>query len=141
VSAQLATEPDPLQQEDQVHIKAIRDLVSKYQHADESHKREDIREELSKVIAKHFEVRQQIRARELEELEAQVSRLRELHNRREQEKEQIVRDRLQQLLRDAEGLGWGADDATDRPEWPLLRPQPVYGRSPTTSPQPTQPRR
>jgi hypothetical protein len=63
------------------------------------------------VITKHFEIRQQIRANELKELNAQIRRLQELHDRREQEKNQIISDRLRQILRDAEGLGWGSSDA------------------------------
>jgi hypothetical protein len=47
----------------------------------------------------------------IKELEAQIKRLREIHQRREQQKDRIVADRLQQLLRDADGLGWGTEDA------------------------------
>lgn len=109
------SEPDPLRQADQRFAQSTRDLIAKYGETTDSGERETIRDQLNDVLTKHFEVRQQIRESELEELEAQVQRLRELHNRREQAKDQIVRDRLQQLLRDAEGLGWGSDDAI--PEW------------------------
>ena len=102
------TEPDPLREADQRFVQSTRDLFANYQEASDSGQRETIRDQLTEVLTKHFEVRQQIRVRELEELEAQVRRLRELHDRREQEKDQIVRDRLQQLVRDAEGLGWGS---------------------------------
>jgi hypothetical protein len=116
------TEPDPLTEADQRFVQSTRDLIGKYQEATDPGERETIRDQLNDVLVNHFEVRQQFRARELQELEAQVERLRELHNRREREKNQIVRDRLQQLLRDAEGLGWGASDAIPgsgaRFQWP-----------------------
>jgi hypothetical protein len=101
-------EPDPLREADQRFVQSTRELIAKYQRITDSGEREMLRDQLNDVLVKHFEVRQQMRVRELEELEAQVERLRELHDRREQEKVQIVRDHLQQLLRDAEGLGWGA---------------------------------
>lgn len=105
-----SSEANPLRQADQRFGQSTRDLIAKYQETTDPDQRETVREELNDVLTKHFDVRQQIRARELEELEAQVRRLRELHDRREEEKDQIVRDRLQQLLRDAEGLGWGVSE-------------------------------
>ena len=44
-------------------------------------------------------MRQQTRERELKELEEHVRKLRELHQRRAREKDQIVRDRVRQLPR------------------------------------------
>ncbi|MEX2138976.1 MAG: hypothetical protein WD894_06920 [Pirellulales bacterium] len=99
-----------LRQADHAHAQSTRALVAKHQQSSDSQERESLREELNKVIAEHFETRQQMRARELEELEAQVRHLRTLHDRRKKEKDQIVGDRLQRLLRDADGLGWGSDD-------------------------------
>jgi hypothetical protein len=73
-------------------------------------------DELTKVVSEQFEVRQEIRERELKDLEEHVQKLRVLHQRRTKEKDQIVRDRVRQLLRDVDGLGWG-DDGRPRPLW------------------------
>jgi len=86
-------------------------ILAKYQATEDSQQRDAMRVELQKVVADHFELRQQIREKELAQLEAQVRRLRNLHSRREQEKDKIIADRVQQLIRDAEGLGWGGDNA------------------------------
>ena len=89
-------------------------LVSEYRQTEDEKERGWIAGELNKAIAKHFDIRQETRERELKQLEAQVRRLRELHDKRTKEKGQIVQDRVRQLLRDADGLGWGTDsDAND----------------------------
>ena len=74
-------------------------------------------DELTKVVSDQFDLRQESRERELKELEEHVRKLRELHQRRAKEKDQIVRDRVRQLLRDVDGLGWGDDGPleTSRP--------------------------
>jgi len=64
---------------------------------------------LTKVVSAHFDIRQELREKELKELEEKVKKLRELHLRRAKEKEQITRDHVRQLLRDVDGLGWGDD--------------------------------
>ena len=85
-------------------------LLVEYRQTEDEKERGWITGELTKAIAKHFDIRQEARERELKQLEAQVRRLRELHDRRTKEKGQIVQDRVRLLLRDADGLGWGADD-------------------------------
>ena len=90
----------------------VMDILTKYQGAENSQQREQLRGDLQKLVGEQFDLRQQVRQKELEQLEAQVRRLRTIHTRRQDEKESIVKDRVQQLLRDAEGLGWGTDSAT-----------------------------
>ena len=89
-------------------------LLSEYKRATDEKDRAKVLDDLTKVVSEQFETRQTNRERELKELEDHVRKLRELHQRRAKEKDQIVRDRVRQLLRDAEGLGWG-DDGRPRP--------------------------
>ena len=86
-------------------------LIAEYGQNEDEKERGWIAGELTKVITKHFDIRQESRDRELKELEEQVRRLRELHEKRAKQREQIVQDRVRQLLRDADGLGWGAEGA------------------------------
>ncbi len=79
--------------------------------------------ELTKIVSEQFDIRQSFRESELKEVEEHVRKLRELHQRRAMEKDQIVRDRVRQLLRDVEGLGWGDDDHLAAPS-PRLRQSP-----------------
>jgi hypothetical protein len=68
-------------------------------------------------VAKQFDRRQDARARELKQLEDQVDKLRRLHERRTEARTEIVRDRVNQLLRQADGLGWGAPEEVTGGPW------------------------
>jgi len=54
-----------------------------------------------------FEEKQSIRERELKELEEQLEELRTTHVKRESLKEKIIADRVQQLINNMDGIGWG----------------------------------
>lgn len=90
-----------------------RRLVGEYSRTEDEVERGAIARELTAVIARQFATRQEARERELKQIEAQVRKLRELHDRRTKQKDEIVQDRVRQLLRDADGLGWGADSDSD----------------------------
>jgi hypothetical protein len=84
-------------------------LVAKYSQAKEAKDKADVERELTKSVADHFTLRQDIREKELLDLEEQLKRLRAVHQQRTAEKERIVTDRVQHLLRESSGLGWGTD--------------------------------
>jgi hypothetical protein len=86
-----------------------RKLLSDYSRTDDAKERERVLVGLTDVVSDQFDMRQEARERELKELEDHVRQLRVLHQRRAAEKNQIVRDRVRQLLRDVEGLGWSDD--------------------------------
>ncbi len=92
-----------------------RELVSQYNATDDEKTRAKVLEDLSKAVSEQFDSRQEARETELKQLEEQLRKLRELHARRAKEKDQIVRDRVRQLLRDADGLGWGTDGNVVQP--------------------------
>jgi hypothetical protein len=104
---------DPAQAEHDREVRT-RKLLSDYSRTDDEKERARVLDELTKVVSEQFEHRQESRERELKEVEEHMRKLRELHTRRAKEKDQIVRDRVRQLLRDVEGLGWG-DDSRVRP--------------------------
>ena len=89
-------------------------LISEYGQTEDEKERGWIAGEMEKVVARHFEIRQASRDRELKRLEEQVRKLREVHQKRAKQKEQIVQDRVRQLLRDADGLGWGGEPGEPR---------------------------
>lgn len=106
-SRNLSHAEDPLHEADRRHAKTTGRILAKYQASTDPDERSRLSEELKAVVSAHFELRQQIRANELAELAAQLRRLQDLHDRREREKDQIIGDRVRQLLRDSQGLGWG----------------------------------
>jgi len=65
-------------------------------------------DDLESVVSDHFDLRQELREAELEDLERGIERLRSLHERRQDEKNRIVQQRIESLLREAVGLGWGS---------------------------------
>lgn len=96
------------------HEQKARELLSKYSATENQEERAKLVEQLSSVVSEQFEARQQARQQELERLEEQLKKLRQLHDRRASEKSQIVEDRVRQLLREADGLGWGAEEQQHR---------------------------
>ena len=89
-------------------------LVEKYGQAKEAKDKAELEKELAKSVAEHFTLRQDMREKELLELEDQLKRLRAVHSQRTSEKDRIVADRVQQLLRESSGLGWGNDSASPK---------------------------
>ncbi len=109
----------------------------------------DTQKKLSKVILAHFDVRQEIRKREIKELETRVKKLREHLDKRAESRDLIAGTRLQQLITTAEGLGWDdkASGARTVPsgygsQYPYPQQTPSYGATmpayPSSSYQPAQ---
>lgn len=70
-------------------------------------RREEARTEIAKGLDRIFEIRQTRRMDELKELESRVQKLRQTLETRATMKNDILKSRMDYLLREAEGLGWG----------------------------------
>jgi ABC-type transporter MlaC component len=90
-------------------------LLTKWKKAPES-EREAIQKELRDVVTKEYQQRLGTYSKEIEALEAQMKELREKLEFRKSKQDDIVDFRVQQLLREAQGLGWGTE-----PNRPILR--------------------
>ncbi len=102
---------------------AIRKDLKKLQGKLSEEQTEATRKSLIKNVALLFDAKQKQRLRELDEMEKELKRLRTVHERRETEKDKIVSDRVQQLIRETQGLGWGdtrVDDFIERENLPWL---------------------
>ena len=86
-------------------------LAAQYGAAKDDSGKEKLRSQLRDVLDKQFTAHHKRREQELEKLEARVRSLRELLNKRSEQRQTIVDRRLEQLVRDAEGLGWSAPGA------------------------------
>lgn len=73
------------------------ELALQYRQAPEE-EREAIKQKLEKLVAEHFETRQQRRRLELKRLEDELGRLRESIDKRQEAQPQIVQRRLAELL-------------------------------------------
>jgi len=68
--------------------------------------RSETRTKLAEVLGNQFDLRQVRHGLEIEALETQVRKLRELVRRRQERREEIISRRVEQIVREAEGLGW-----------------------------------
>jgi hypothetical protein len=64
--------------------------------------------ELTDLVTNQFNTRQKQREQELKQLEEQLKKLRSIQERREAARDEIITDRVRQLMKEAEGLNWGA---------------------------------
>lgn len=85
----------------------VQQLLREYQSSKEDAKRKELVDQITKTVAHQFEEKQLVRERELKELEERVKELRSTHAKRESLKEKIIADRVQQLINNVDGLGWG----------------------------------
>ena len=98
-------------EQDRVLGAQVADAATEFRSATEDAQRTELQQKIAALVAQQFDLRQSMRERELEELSAQIVRLRTLHDQRTAQKERIVVDRVNQVMRDAQGLGWGDDSA------------------------------
>ncbi len=104
---------------------AIRKDLKKLQGKLSEEQTEATRKSLIKNVALLFDAKQKQRIRELDDMEKELKRLRTVHERRENEKDRIVSDRVQQLIRETQGLGWGdtrVDDVIEQEDVAWLLP-------------------
>ena len=83
-----------------------RELIAKYAETEDNQVREKAKTQLREMLLKQFTLQNQRRELELRRIEERLSKLREQLKRRTDAREQIVDQRLQQLVNEAEGLGW-----------------------------------
>jgi hypothetical protein len=81
-------------------------LVAEYKQTEDDAERTKIKTKLSAALSKQFDQQQKRRELELARAEAQLKKVRELMKKRGEERKTIVEKRLDQVVREAEGLGW-----------------------------------
>jgi hypothetical protein len=84
------------------------ELLSQYAAADKPDEQKRLKAELRDALTKQFDVQRQRRELELARVEDRIKKVREQLKKRNEARETIVDRRLDQLINDAEGLGWTA---------------------------------
>jgi hypothetical protein len=82
------------------------ELARKLGGAKSDSERSQIKTELSEILEKQFGLRQKRHQEEIAALEAKVKKLKELVEKRQENRREIIAKRLDQVLSNAEGLGW-----------------------------------
>jgi hypothetical protein len=84
----------------------VANLVAEYGRTESETQRGKIKGKLAEVLEKQFDLQQTRRDLEVARIEAQLKKLRDLMRKRSDARQTIVEKRLDQLLREADGLGW-----------------------------------
>jgi hypothetical protein len=87
----------------------ISQLIERWKAAKESRERGRAEDYLRNILTAQFKARLDAHESEIKQLEEKVRQLRQRLNLRREKQDEIVENRLQQILRDAQGLGWGAE--------------------------------
>ena len=107
-----------------------RRLAEQYAKTEDAEAEDKLKGELAKAIERHFDVRHQVRKREIDQLEARVKKLREHLQKREGARQAIVEMRLGQFISAAEGLGWDTDLGRTRSPFVPPRVPPLLSEPP-----------
>lgn len=97
-----------IQQEQQLAPEAAQ-LVQELATADEETKVE-LRKKLSTVLERQFDASQKRRESEVADIERQLAKLKATLRKRAEARREIIDRRLEQITREAAGLGWASDE-------------------------------
>ncbi|WP_165225380.1 hypothetical protein [Aquisphaera insulae] len=81
-------------------------LARELESAESDTKRAEIKSKLGEALGKQFDLRQEKHQKEIEALEAQVKKLKDLVEKRKENRSEIISRRLDQIVREAQGLGF-----------------------------------
>src|SRR5205823_6115072 len=81
-------------------------LIGEYARTEDEAQRVKTKAKLAEALQKQFDLQQKRRDLEVAHIEAQVKKLREVMRKRGEARQTIIDKRLDQLLREADGLGW-----------------------------------
>ena len=83
------------------------ELLAQYAAADAPDDQRQLKDQLRDTLAKQFDVQRQRRELELTRIEERVQKLRDQIKKRNDARETIIDRRFEQLIDEADGLGWG----------------------------------
>jgi flagellar motility protein MotE (MotC chaperone) len=107
-------------------------LTDQYLKAQKAEEKQEIRTKLKDLINQQFDVRMEQQKKELESLEKELTDLRALLKKRQDAKAAIVDRRIDQLIEDAQGMGWNASNYPHNQFWF----EPHHGPTPQPAPTP-----
>jgi hypothetical protein len=86
-------------------------LAQQYVKAEKEEDKTKLRGDLTKLLRKQFDQHLEQQKKELEALEKQIEHLRSVLDKRRENRDKIIERRFEQLVQDAEGLGWNSPNA------------------------------
>lgn len=100
----------PSQAEEMQLGQHARRLLDTYNETLDDKIKQGLKAQLKAILARQFELQHNRRAEELEQLQLRLAELRAKLEKRANAKSTIVERRLEQLVSDLEGLGWGEEN-------------------------------
>jgi hypothetical protein len=104
-------------------------LVQQYVKAEKEEDKKEIRKKLADALGKQFDTHMELQQKELADLERQMAELQNLLKKRQKAKSEIIDRRMDQLIQDAEGLGWTAPGSPHQPRALWQQASPYYRSS------------
>jgi hypothetical protein len=95
-----------IQGEDTEQARQTEALVRQLGEAKDDAERDKLKTRLTEVLEKQFDFRQKRHTTQIEQLEKTIKKLKELVQKRQDNRRDIISKRLDQLEREARGLGW-----------------------------------
>jgi hypothetical protein len=114
----------------------IQELARKYVKADKEEDKKDLRKKLTDLLARQFDERNQQQQKELENLERQIAELKAVLKKRADGRSAIIDRHFEQLILDAEGLGWQAPERKSGAGTSSAFSGPGYAPAPSLPPAP-----
>ena len=122
-------EMHPLVQEEAVAEREVVELIDSYKRTENDVERSKIKSKLAALLEKEFDLQQKRRDLELSRAEARLKKVRDLWKKRSDARQTIIDKRLDQLIREADGLGWtpppGINLRQNHPNQALPSPVPL----------------
>lgn len=84
----------------------VREAIGKLTTESDADKKAELEKAIKAKLGQQFDSRQAVREAELKVLEDRVKELRQLFDKRQKAKDDIIENRMQQLLRASNGLDW-----------------------------------
>jgi hypothetical protein len=103
-------EMQKLNQEERDLARQADELARKLGGADNTGDRDKLRTDLREVLGKQFDIQRQRRENEISQIEERVHKLRDQLKKRSDNRQKIIDNRIDQILNDADGLGWNGPD-------------------------------
>jgi hypothetical protein len=86
----------------------VESLVKQLADTTDENDRAKVKQSLQETLAQQFDTQQKVRELEVADVEARVKKLRDIITKRNDARRTIIEKRLDQLVREAEGLGWNS---------------------------------
>jgi uncharacterized protein HemX len=90
-------------------------LAKQYVKAEKEDQKKEIRKQLTDMLSKQFDQHVQQQQKDLESLETQIAELRKTLKKRQDSRSAIVDRRVEQLILDADNMGWNVPNTSITP--------------------------